>query len=163
MTEVFLALGSNMGDRPEFLRQALTALAPHVDVSHQSSVYESEPMYVGEQPHFLNMVVRGETELQPMELLTHTQAIERSLGRSPETHNKPRPIDIDIVFYGDLVLNSPELSIPHPRMHERPFVIVPLAEIAPLKAHPVHGTVVADLEDALGTWSDTMWLADEQL
>lgn len=161
MEEVFIALGSNMGDRLENLRSALKALTPHVEVTHKSLIYESEPMYVESQPRFLNMVIRGQTALEPRTLLSELRMIEKRLGRIEAIHNGPRPLDLDILYYGEVVMDDPTLSIPHPRMHERPFVIVPMAELAPLRKHEQTGKVFADLEDELGDYGDRLWAVDE--
>lgn len=161
MEEVFIALGSNMGDRIENLRTALKELARHIEVEQKSLVYESEPMYVETQPRFLNMVVSGKTALEPRALLQELRMIEKRLGRIEAIHNGPRPLDLDILFYGDLAMDDPTLTIPHPRMHERPFVIVPMAQIAPMREHPRLKKVFADLEDELGNYSDRLWPVDE--
>lgn len=163
MQTVYLGLGSNMGDRAGFLRRALAALEPRVRLKSRSRVYESRAMYVAGQPDFLNMVVEGVTDLAPHQLLTHLKGIEASFGRMPDTHNQPRPIDLDILLYGDVVLVSDDLTIPHPRLHERPFAVVPLSEIAALVVHPVSKRAVIDLEAALGQWGDDMWEADERV
>lgn len=136
-----------MGDRAENLRRALERLAAHMMVRMRSTVYETAPLGVGAQPHFLNMVVGGETELGPRELLLAAKGIESELGA--HAHNEPRTIDIDILLFGDLVLDSEDLVIPHPRMHERAFVMRPLDEIAPLRAHPKLRRPIADLWDEL--------------
>ena len=163
METVFIALGSNLGNRGENLRKAIDALAPHVTVQKKSSIYESVPRGVGPQPLYLNMVVAGETPLLPHQLLGKLKAIEAALGRADDTHNQPRPIDLDIIFYGDTVIETPELTIPHPRMHERAFVVAPLAYIAPLVIHPKMNVSVADLEDRLGNYFNDAWPVEEQL
>lgn len=136
-TLVYLSLGSNLGDRAANLRSALLQLpAAKTPVSKVSSFYETEPVDVRDQPWFLNCVVEGRTELEPPELLRALRAIEAQLGSRKEFAKGPRLLDIDILLYGDLVLATPELQIPHPRMLERKFVLAPLAEIVPALKHP---------------------------
>lgn len=136
MARVYLALGSNLGERMENLRAAVTRLAPPVTVTRVSPVYETEPWGVTEQPRFLNLVLEGETELEPLALLAVVKRVERELGRVETIRYGPRLIDLDILLYDDLIFEHDELQIPHPRMHERRFVLVPLAEIAPQARHP---------------------------
>jgi 2-amino-4-hydroxy-6-hydroxymethyldihydropteridine diphosphokinase len=135
---VYLGLGSNLGDRKENLGKALEYLSQRLGVIGKSSIYDTEPMENLAQPRFLNMVCQAKTMLKPEDLLTLVKGIERKIGRQPGRPNSPRPIDIDILFYGDKVINTPELKIPHPRMASRAFVLVPLAEIAPTLVHPVN-------------------------
>ncbi len=135
---VYLGLGSNLGDRKENLDRALEYLSQRLRVTGKSSVYDTEPMENPAQPRFLNMVCQAKTMLKPEDLLTLAKGIERKTGRLPGRPNSPRPIDIDILFYGDQVIDTPELKIPHPRMTSRAFVLVPLAEIAPTLVHPVN-------------------------
>src|SRR5579864_6860445 len=127
---VFLALGSNQGDRRSNLAAALQRLREVVEIATISSIYETEPVGYLDQPHFFNIVCRGKTKLSPSELLKYAKAIEVGIGRQPSFRNGPRPIDIDIIFYDDLQIKHDDLTIPHPRMAERAFVLVPLAEIA---------------------------------
>jgi 2-amino-4-hydroxy-6-hydroxymethyldihydropteridine diphosphokinase len=127
---VYLALGANLGDRLHNLRAAIERLRADVLVDRMSAVYETEPAYVIDQPRFLNMVLRGRTALEPASLLAVLKQIERDLGRAIGPRFGPRLIDLDILLYDDLVIATAELTIPHPRMAERPFVLVPLAEIA---------------------------------
>lgn len=144
MAIVYLGLGSNLGPRCANLRAAVTALSPAVRVLVESSIYETPPWGVTDQPVFLNMVLRGETSLPPEELLQMLKQLESRLGRASSVRYGPRLIDVDILFYDDLVLTSPELTIPHPRLHERAFVLVPLAEIAADLVHPrLHKTIRA--------------------
>jgi 2-amino-4-hydroxy-6-hydroxymethyldihydropteridine diphosphokinase len=145
MPTVYLALGSNLGDRSANLRTALAALHPKVKVQGLSPIYETPPWGVTDQPAFLNMVLRGETRLTPKKLLSYVKSLETSLGRLPTIRYGPRLIDIDILFYDDLVLDTPELILPHPRLHERAFVLVPLADLAPALVHPRLGKPVREL------------------
>jgi 2-amino-4-hydroxy-6-hydroxymethyldihydropteridine diphosphokinase len=148
---IYLALGTNLGNRLGNLRTAVTALTPAVTVLAESPVYETPPWGVIDQPDFLNLVLKGETHLAPPALLTHLKHIETKLGRLPSIRYGPRLIDIDILFYDDLVLNTSELTIPHPRLHERAFVLVPLADLAPDFVHPVFGKSVGALLEAVDT------------
>lgn len=163
MKSVFLALGSNVGDRADNIRRALEKLHPEIVVELKSKVYETEPMYMTEQPHFYNMVIRGTTQLQPHDLLSHIKTIERALGREEHSHNQPRPIDIDILLYDDVILETPELTIPHPRMHERGFVMMPLEEIASFHVHPTLRRPIIDLWDDIGSQFTTMTEVDIEL
>jgi 2-amino-4-hydroxy-6-hydroxymethyldihydropteridine diphosphokinase len=133
MPEAFIALGSNLGDRAANLTSARAALDRLLRVNAASSVYETDPWGPIEQGRYLNQVVRGTTELAPHDLLRKLHDIELSLGRdrSREQRYGPRTIDLDILIYDDLALREADLEIPHPRMMERAFVLIPLAEIAP--------------------------------
>lgn len=142
---VYLALGSNLGDRRGHLSAAIQQLREIMDVSAVSSVYETEPVGYLEQPRFLNMVCSGTTQLSAQELLKYAKGIEATLGRQTTVRNGPRPIDIDIIFFDDLHLVEDDLIVPHPRMAERAFVLVPLAEIAPDLIDPVSGRTVEEL------------------
>lgn len=142
---IYLALGTNLGDRPGNLRAAVKALAPDVQVLAESRVYETPPWGYTEQPAFLNMAVEAETSLSPQSLLGRLKQVEVEVGREPSFRYGPRRIDIDILFYDDLVLESGMLTIPHARLHERAFVLVPLMDLAPGLVHPVLGRSVADL------------------
>lgn len=133
---VYLALGSNMGIRLANLKNAINNLTPQMTVKAKSHVYETPPWGFKEQPPFLNQVVQVETYLQPEALIHHLKRLETALGRVPNFQNGPRIIDIDILFFDDLVLNSPNVQIPHPRLHERAFVLTPLADLAPDLVHP---------------------------
>lgn len=151
MATAYLGLGSNLGDRKQNFAKALKLMSKHVVVEQLSSIYETEPVGYKEQPSFLNAVCRISTELRPEQLLSLVKKIEVELGRAPSFPNAPRPIDIDMLFYEDEVVSNRELTIPHPRLVERAFVLVPLAEIAPDLVHPGKGKPVRELLSDLGT------------
>ncbi|MFO7976438.1 MAG: 2-amino-4-hydroxy-6-hydroxymethyldihydropteridine diphosphokinase [Candidatus Hydrogenedentota bacterium] len=144
---VQLSLGSNVGARRENLEAALAALGqlPETTLTRRSRIYETEPYGVTEQPAFLNMAVEIETGLQPLELLDAIKAIEHRLGRQRTEPWGPRKIDIDIVLWGDSVLETDRLTVPHPDYRRRAFVLIPLAEIAPEAVDPITGMTVAQL------------------
>ena len=145
MGKVYLGLGTNLGEREENLRQAMELLEQGMILGQVSSVYETEPVGYKEQPLFLNLVCNGETELDPADFLDFAKGIEGKLGRKKSFRNAPRLIDIDILFYEDRVINAEDLIIPHPRICDRGFVLVPLAEIAPLFVHPVKNRTIRKL------------------
>jgi 2-amino-4-hydroxy-6-hydroxymethyldihydropteridine diphosphokinase len=142
---VYLALGSNLGDRLANLKQAIASLPPQVDVKARSRVYETPPWGYADQPAFLNQVLKGNTYLEPAPLLKHLKRLEMALGRVPSFQNGPRLIDIDLLFYNELVLDTPPLVLPHPRMHERGFVLMPLMDIAADLVHPVKNKTIREL------------------
>jgi 2-amino-4-hydroxy-6-hydroxymethyldihydropteridine diphosphokinase len=144
---VYLALGSNMGNRLANLKAAINNLTPQMAVKNKSSVYETPPWGFTEQAPFLNQVVMVNTYLEPKALLSHLKRLEVALGRVPGFKNGPRLIDIDILFFDDLVMDTAPLTIPHPRLHERAFILVPLAELAPDLVHPVLGKPIHKLLD----------------
>jgi 2-amino-4-hydroxy-6-hydroxymethyldihydropteridine diphosphokinase len=131
MSGIFIALGSNLGKRSDNLRRALELMPPEVQVEVVSPVYESMPQPPSPPPAYYNAVCRVATQLEPHALLRHMKDIEARLGRRPAEHWAPRIIDLDIVLYNDAVLETPDLTVPHPRMQERAFVLRPLLDIAP--------------------------------
>ncbi len=142
---IFLALGSNLGDRQGNLETAIQCMPPGVLVQKRSSIYETPPWGFQDQPAFLNMVIQAETRFSPWKLLKTIKKLEGSMGRQPTFRNGPRLIDIDILFYDDLDIEQSGLVIPHPRIPERAFVLVPLAEIAPNFLHPVLQVTMQEL------------------
>ena len=146
---VYLALGSNMGNRLANLKAAITNLTPQMSVKKKSSVYETPPWGFTDQNAFLNQVVMAETYLKPEALLAHLKRLEVALGRVPSFENGPRLIDIDILFFDDVVMDTPSLVLPHPRLQERAFVLVPLADLAPDLVHPVLHKSVGELLDGV--------------
>lgn len=145
----FLGLGSNVGDREEYIEQAIFILgkSPGIKVLKKSSNYETQAEGVRDQPPFINAAVEVETSLEPHKLLSVIQEIENTLGREREVEWGPRTIDIDILLYEDEVISDDKLQIPHPLLHERIFALMPLAEIAPTVIHPVLEKTISDLYD----------------
>ena len=138
MRTVYLGLGSNVGDRQRSLQLAIDKLqAKDLRITRVSTVFETAPRDVLEQPHFLNLVVEAETSLFPIQLMKRGQLIERELGRRRLVPKGPRPIDIDVLLYAGMKIECPVLEVPHPRLHERRFVLEPLVELAPDLRHPV--------------------------
>jgi 2-amino-4-hydroxy-6-hydroxymethyldihydropteridine diphosphokinase len=141
----YIALGSNLGDRLANLNEAINRLPPEVVPLNISPVYETPPWGYEAQPPFFNQVIHASTMASPVDLLAYLKKIEVLVGRQPTFRNGPRVIDLDILFYDDLILNSPALTIPHPRLSSRAFVLVPLADLNPSLKHPVTGETVAEL------------------
>jgi len=150
LTTTYISLGSNLGDRAANLSTAVERVsAAGVKILRRSSVYETEPRDFHDQPWFLNQVIEVETDLSPPHLLALFQKIELEMGRERSVSKGPRVIDLDILLYGDLVVSTPDLEIPHPRLAERRFVLEPLAELVPELApdlrHPVTGRTVREM------------------
>ncbi len=145
MSIVYLALGTNLGDRLANLRAAIKSFPPSIVLGPRSNIYETPPWGYTDQPAFLNMAVKCETDSDAASLLKRLKQIEVEVGRVESFRWGPRQIDIDILFYDDLILESESLIIPHPRLHERAFVLVPLADIAPDFVHPVLKKTVKEL------------------
>jgi len=146
---VYLSLGSNLGDRQGEITTAIGKLKKLGMITAASSLYETEPVEMTEQPWFLNCAVALETELMPKQLLKAILAVEREMGRRRTQLKGPRSIDIDILLFGNSIVETRGLTIPHPAMHQRRFVLVPLAEIAPGIRHPVLKKTAGELRDAL--------------
>ena len=146
---VYLSLGSNLGDRAANLREAIQKLANMGEVVQVSSLYETEPVELTAQPWFLNCAVKLDTEKMPRQLISAILGLEQSMGRQRKQKKGPRIIDIDILLFGSSVIEIPSLTIPHPKLHERRFVLEPLAEVAPDARHPVFKRSMRELRDAL--------------
>lgn len=159
--EIYLALGTNLGDRLANLRAALRSLPPDIRPVSVSRIFETPPWGFTDQPAFLNMAVHARTRLKPESLLRKLKTLEVELGREPGFRWGPRLIDLDILFYDDLILDSPPLVIPHKRLHERAFVLVPLADVAADLVHPVLGKTVLQLLADVDTGD--IVLNDEQI
>lgn len=150
MTTAYVALGANLGDRLRTIRTAIDELARYGSVVASSSVYETDPVGYADQPSYLNAVVALDTELGPEQLLAALLSIEARHGRERAFRNAPRTLDLDLLLFGQETIASARLTVPHPRLHERAFVLVPLAEIAPGQRVPGLNTSVSGLLDRLG-------------
>ena len=149
--EAYLSLGSNIGNRSENCKKALRELnkVDGIKLLATSNLYETRPVGYEDQANFVNMAAKIETDLSPSRLLFEMQNIEKRLGREKSFRWGPRIIDLDILLYGDKIINMPDLNIPHPRMNERAFVLIPLAEIGAKVKHPVSGIGIAELRASL--------------
>jgi len=170
MPEAWIGLGSNLGNRREHLRKGVIALRGLGEVHHVSSLYETEPVGFADQGPFLNAVVCLETQLSPQSLLAELLRIEASQGRVRKQADGPRTLDLDLLFYGADVIREPGLEVPHPRLHERRFVLVPLHQLAPRLIHPVLnrsiGVLLGSLADhaaVVEVQQHPAWLADEKM
>ncbi len=150
ISTVYIGIGSNIGDREFNCRDAIRKMQEReINIKKKSSMYETEPWGLKEQPKFINMVVEAETHLSPEELLKTLKDIEKEMGRTEAIKWGPRIIDLDILFYNDILIDMETLHIPHPLLHKRDFVLVPLCEIAPEKVHPVLKKSIRQLKEAL--------------
>jgi 2-amino-4-hydroxy-6-hydroxymethyldihydropteridine diphosphokinase len=145
MHTVYIALGANLGDRLKILQEAIEQLPPLVQPRAFSPVYQTAPWGFSDQPDYLNQVIKAETDMDPFELLAYLKGLEVQLGRKPTFRYGPRVIDMDILLFDDLILETSELVIPHPRLPERDFVLIPLSDLAPDLVHPGLGCTVAEL------------------
>lgn len=161
---VYLSLGSNLGDRAANMRRAVEELGrTGVRVERVSSLYKTQPVDFGPQAWFLNCAAEAVTELMPMQLLKAVKSVERTLGRRPGVSKGPRPIDIDILLYENVVVRTAALIIPHERMNQRRFVLVPLRELAPAARHPVNKRTVAEMLQDLTDLSQVVKYKTESL
>ena len=161
MEKVYLCLGGNVGDTRQYLNQAISLISSRIGrVAAQSAVYQSEPWGFNAEQMFLNQAVMVETELEPHAVLERCLQIESELGRTRSGNGyEPRTTDIDIIFFGNQIIDTPDLQVPHPLMHRRNFVLQPLCEIAPNLVHPVFGLTVKQLADECGDSLQTVRLA----
>jgi 2-amino-4-hydroxy-6-hydroxymethyldihydropteridine diphosphokinase len=160
---VYLSLGSNLGDREQNLRTAIGKLGEFGKIAAVSSFYETEPVEVTAQPWFLNCAIKLDTEKMPRQLISAILALEQSMGRQRKQQKGPRTIDIDILLFGSSVIEIPSLTVPHPHLHERRFVLEPLAEIAPDARHPIFKRSMRELRDALPPGQTVRKLSPVQL
>lgn len=157
---VYLGLGSNLGERARNLENCLVRIAELASIEKKSDIYETKPWGLKSQPNFLNQVVKARTEFAPLELLSALKKIERSMGRKKSVQYGPRVIDVDILFYDNLIMQTEPLTIPHPLLTQRAFVLVPLNEIAPDYLHPVEGKKIQELSKRIDQCS--VWRWEEQ-
>ncbi|MDO8552569.1 MAG: 2-amino-4-hydroxy-6-hydroxymethyldihydropteridine diphosphokinase [bacterium] len=151
---IYLGLGSNLGDRAMNLRKALASLPPEILADSVSAVYETEPKYLESQPKFLNIACKARTQMSAREVLNRLKKIEVEQGRVETQRFGPRIIDIDLLFYGAERIDEPGLTVPHPGIAERAFVLVPLSDIAPDFVHPILGSTIKELKEKLGESRD---------
>lgn len=150
-TQLFVALGSNLGNRLKNLQDAIRLMSGDFQIMRQSEVYETEPWGYEDQPRFLNQVIEAQTSLAVNDVLFQLKKIEKTMGREKTFKNGPRLIDLDLLFYSDQIWQTARLVVPHPHLHERAFVLVPLAEIAPEFRHPILGESIRSLLEKLGS------------
>jgi 2-amino-4-hydroxy-6-hydroxymethyldihydropteridine diphosphokinase len=156
LTTGYVALGGNEGDRLANLERAVRELSTRFAVTARSPLYETEPVGFADQPWFLNAVIAIETDRTPHALLRELQWVERMLGKATPFANGPRTLDLDLLLYGDTVIDEPGLQVPHPRMHERGFVLTPLADIASDFLHPALKRTIGDLANTVEDASDVV-------
>ncbi|MFY9328897.1 MAG: 2-amino-4-hydroxy-6-hydroxymethyldihydropteridine diphosphokinase [Georgfuchsia sp.] len=158
MTRAYIALGANLGDPSSTVLAAIEALRdlPHSQLIAASSLYRTAPVGLRNQPDFVNAVISIETQLDAPGLLDELFAIEARFGRSRSIPNAPRTLDLDLLLHGDTICDDPQLTLPHPRMHQRAFVLVPLAEIAPDITMPVHGMLIDLLQNCADQQVESM-------
>lgn len=157
MHTIYLALGSNIGNTTAHLTHAIEALTEKLTSIKAAPFYRSKPMYYEAQDDFLNTVIKGETDLTPQALLTYVKQLEKTLGRQQRFRNGPREIDIDILFYDNLIMETELLTIPHPRIQERIFVLEPFMNLAPEFVHPLLKKRIDELWKGLPRSEDNFW------
>lgn len=163
MNTVYIALGSNVGDRLDNLRKGKDALARHIEIIATSLVYDTEPIDADGQTRFLNAVVSARTNILPEEVLSLCLVMERKNGRVRSEKNAPRTLDLDLILYDDLILDTSGLTLPHPRMHQRAFVLAPLADIAPDLIHPTLRVSIKELLERCETTEQLLHSTGETL
>ena len=149
MSVVYLSLGSNMGDKEDNMRNALKLIKDMDEIRKVSPLYQTEPMGFKDQSFFLNCVIEVQTNSNPEQMLLFLKSIEQKLGRTASVKNGPRIIDIDILFFDDFCIENDDVIIPHPRLHERLFVLIPLMDVNPDVIHPLLKKTVRELYDAV--------------